>query len=58
MTNVQLVTREKWMKVNNQINQQLKRNKITDLQSEPESEWKTWILELMKQRTELDKMGA
>jgi hypothetical protein len=55
MTNAQVVIREKWMATNRQINQQLKRMKITNLADEPESEWKTWILELMKQR---DQLGA
>jgi hypothetical protein len=58
MTNQQVVIREKWMAVNNQINSQLKRMKITNLSAEPESEWKQWILDLMKIRTELDQRGA
>jgi hypothetical protein len=58
MTNQQVVIREKWMAVNNQINSQLKRMKITNLAAEPESEWKQWILDLMKIRTELDQQGA
>lgn len=63
MTATHIINRDEWRNLNLQINSQLRANGITDhkgrnvkdLHNEPESEWKTWILELMKMR---DQLGA
>ncbi len=53
MTNAQVVIRDKVRNLNLQINQQIKRSGKT-LAEAPESEWKTWVLELIKMRDELE----
>lgn len=52
MTKQQILLREKWLSLNIQINQQLKRAG-KPLNEIPESEWKSWITELMAYRDEL-----
>jgi len=55
MSKEQILLNEKWRKLNVQINQQLKRAG-KPLNEMPESEWKTWITELMQYRDELTNL--
>lgn len=52
MTNQQIKIREEWRALNVQINSQLKRAS-KPLNELPESEWKKWIIELIKHRDTL-----
>lgn len=57
----QVLRNDQWRALNMQIRSQLKANGFTDhkgrpvksIESAPESEWKLWLMELIKQRNEL-----
>ena len=55
MSKNQILIREEWRNLNIQINQQLKRvgKPLSEI---PESEWKSWITDLMKHRDELTSL--
>ena len=63
MTTTTIQINDKVREMNLQINSQLKRAGILDhkgrnvksLQDEPESEWKTWMLDLIDYRDELEQ---